>query len=340
MSRPSKTHRAAELLAANVEKLINGAEYRAALSFRHQLHRYSFRNVWLIYCQNPDASMVAGYRKWQELGRQVRKGEKSLAIFAPMTRKDKETGELEVFGFRSASVFDVSQTEGEPVPEFPAPELLTAARPADHKRMVSAVSIFAALQGFTVSFEPVEGSALGVCHLTEKTIKVSDTLPPLQTFKTLLHEVAHAVIHVGKTKDAYHLCELEAESVAYLVCDALSLDTSAYSFPYLAQWAEDPQELLGAAQRACKVADTILEGCQAQPLTFASEKAARLYQNIVQCRPELEALLEFKLRAHERVFMGHVEEAVTELLPQPEGRRLFNRCWRLGAYAESERLAA
>ena len=340
MSRPSKTNRAAELLAASVEKLMNGAEYRAALSFHRKLHRYSFRNVWLIYCQNPDATMVAGYRKWQELGRQVRKGEKSLAIFAPLTRKDKETGEVEVFGFRSASVFDLSQTTGDAVPEFPAPELLTAARPADLKRMLKAVATFATLQGFTVSFEPIDGSALGVCHLTKKTIKVSDTLPPLQTLKTLIHEAAHAVMHVGKTKDAYHLCELEAESVAYLVCDALGLDSSAYSFPYLARWADTPEEVLPAAERACKVADSILEGCQVQPLNFASEKAERLYRNIIRCRPDIEALLEFKLKRYERIFMGHVEEAVTELLPDREGKRLFNRCWRLGAYAETERLAA
>ena len=77
-----------------------------------------------------------------------------------------------------------------------------------------------------------------------------------------------------------------------------------------------------------------------QPLNFASEKAERLYRNIIRCRPDIEALLEFKLKRYERIFMGHVEEAVTELLPDREGKRLFNRCWRLGAYAETERLAA
>ena len=213
--------------------------------------------------------MVAGYRKWQELGRQVRKGERSLCIFAPLVRKDKKTDKTEVFGFRSASVFDVSQTEGEVVPQFPAPELLTV-EPANLPYLLNAVTAFVVTRGFTVSFEPVEGNALGVCNLTGKSIQISDTLPPLQTLKTLIHEAAHAVMHTGKTKAAYHLCELEAESVAYLVCDALGLDTGGYSFPYLARWADEPEELLPAAERACRVADVILEGCLVRPLERAA----------------------------------------------------------------------
>ena len=251
-AQAAPTHRAAQLLTDSVTRLLQSDEYRAALTFRRRFSaRYSFRNVWLIYTQRPDASLVAGYKKWQAVGRQVKKGERSLAIYAPLTRK--EDGETVVFGFRSASVFDILQTDGERVPELPQPELLTAvgAHILNYRVRLEA---FVRAQGVTVDYLPL-ARGNGVYRPQTHSIIVHDALPPLQHLKTLVHEAAHALMSQENTP--YRVGELEAESCAYLVCDALALDTSRYSFPYLASWLEKPDELLGAAERACKVADTI-----------------------------------------------------------------------------------
>jgi len=252
---PSKTNRAAKLLAANVEKLMNAESFKAALRFRNKLHNYSFTNVVLIFSQNPEASMIAGYRKWQTLGRQVKKGEKSLAIFAPLIHKDKESKETEVFGYKSAAVFDISQTEGEPIPQLPSPKILKDDS-QQIQQTIQALEQFAKQRDNPVSYKPLQAN--GVYTLKSKTITIKNSLPPLQTLKTLIHELAHAIMHPDTNTEPSHTLELEAESCAFLVCDALGLDSSQYSFAYIAGWAEDPKELLPAAQRACKAADKIL----------------------------------------------------------------------------------
>ncbi len=253
MAQAAPTSRAAQLLAESVTRLVQSEEYRAALTFRRRLSkRYSFRNVWLIYTQRPDATLVAGYRAWQEVGRQVKGRERAIFICAPLTRKEQE--QTVVFGFHTALVFDVSQTKGESVPELPRPELLTAegAAISDHRTRLEA---FVRAQGVTVDTVPMV-HANGLYRHRTRSIVMNDTLPPLQHLKTLVHEAAHMLLF--QEGAAYHVGELEAESCAYLVCDALSLDTSRYSFPYLAHWAEKPEELLSAAERACGAADTIL----------------------------------------------------------------------------------
>jgi len=262
--KPNKTNKAATLLAESVTKLMNSDTYKKALSFRKKLYSYSFRNVWLIYCQNPEATLVAGYSKWKELGRQVKKGEKSLAILAPLIKKDKETKDSELIGFRSASVFDVSQTDGPDLPELPRPQLLTK----DNQKIQAAIKTleaFAKQRGNPVSYKDIKAN--GLYSLKTKAITINKSLPPLQTLKTLTHELAHAIMHANistlKTiTEQTHTLELEAESCAYLVCDSLGLDTSQYSFAYLANWAEDPKELLSAAEKACKAADSILEALE------------------------------------------------------------------------------
>ena len=253
-----KTNRAAQLLANNVAKLMTAKSYKDALRFRKKLHNYSFGNSFLIYCQMPDASIIAGYRKWQELGRQVKKGERSLAIFAPLVRKDKETKEQEVFGFRSASVFDVSQTEGKPIPQTPQPKQLVGDS-RQIQKAIKALEAFAQKRANVVSYQALDVN--GLYNLKNKTITINQDLPALQTLKTLIHELAHAILH-PKISIPVHTAELEAESCAFLVCDSIGLDTSQYSFAYLASWAKDPKDLLPAAERACKAAESILEVLQ------------------------------------------------------------------------------
>lgn len=258
-AKNEKTHRAAVLLAESVERLLNSETYRDALRFRAEFQtRYSFRNMWLIFIQKPDASMVAGYKKWEEYERYVKKGEKSLAILAPLTKRDKETGEIEVYGFRSASVFDVSQTDGEPLPEMPRPVVLEDDT-AHIRATLGRLEHFTRMSGFTLSYRRL-ASAFGSYSPATKSIILGNDLPPLQRLKTLVHEVAHGLLHQDTplTEASRHLEELEAESCAFIVLHSLGLDTSRYSFPYLAHWVEQPEDLLPAAERASKAADTIL----------------------------------------------------------------------------------
>lgn len=258
MKRPTSdaTHRAAVILTESVSKLMDTETFKAALRFRQKLHAYSFRNAWLIYSQRPDATTVAGYRRWLELGRQVRKGEKSIAIFAPLTRKD-DAGATEVYGFRTASVFDVSQTEGDPIPEPPQPERLTGSGNSVLEALTG-LEAYALSKGFPVVVASLPGAALGMFSLKSGQITLREGLEPLQRLKTFIHELAHALLHRDPVKRDRHVCELEAEACAYIVCDALGLDTARYSFPYLAHWADDPGELLPAAERGSRASQILL----------------------------------------------------------------------------------
>ena len=256
-----KTHRAAKLLTSSVtqHQLLNSETYQDALRFRTSFQtRYSFCNLWLIFMQKPDATTVAGYKKWQKVGRQVKKGEKSLAIFAPLTKKDTETGEVEVYGFRSALVFNVSQTEGEPLPEMPRPVVLEDDS-TQIREVLSRLEHFTRMSGFTLSYRRL-ASAFGSYSPATKSIVLGDDLPPLQRLKTLVHEVVHGLLHqnTSLTEVNRYIGELEAESRASIVLHSLGLDTSRYSFPYMANWAENPEELLPAAERASQAADTLL----------------------------------------------------------------------------------
>jgi antirestriction protein ArdC len=266
---PYKTNKAAQLLAESVKELMNSETYKAALRFRHKLHQYSFGNCFLIYRQCPQASLVAGYKRWQELGRQVKKGEKSIVILAPLIRKDKESDKEEVFGFRSTNVFDVSQTEGQAVPEYPKPQLLTSDSESI-QRLLNQLESFATLEGFPITRQNLPAGVMGSFSHRDGSIALSIDAPPLQQLKTLAHELGHALMHQSEPTRPYYVHELEAESCAFLTCHALGLDTSCYSFPYLASWADDPAELLPAAERACKAADVLLEALKPPVLAVAA----------------------------------------------------------------------
>jgi antirestriction protein ArdC len=259
MNDSSKTNRAAKLLADNVAGLMNSETFKAALKFRQRFHQYSFTNVYLIYTQCPTATYVAGYKTWQSLGRQVKKGESSIAIIAPVLRKvENGTQERKVVAFQTASIFDLSQTEGTEVPELPVPQLLELDSESI-QHMIKWLESYAKSQDITLIKTSFSSTALGSFHYPSKTIRLRDDLPPLQELKTTIHELAHALMHKKDDSKPRHVKELEAESCAFLVCNALGLDSSSYSFAYLANWADEPNEILPAAERACKVADEILE---------------------------------------------------------------------------------
>jgi antirestriction protein ArdC len=275
-----KTNRAAYLLAENVTKLMQSENYKAALKLRRKMSQYSFRNVYLIWLQCPFASYVAGYQQWKALGRQVRKGETSIAISAPITKKrEGEENGYDLLGYKTASVFDISQTDGDTL-ELPVPKLLEGSSDEIHTA-IKCLEVYCKGQSIALSYEKLE-RAKGMYSKTKHSIILRNDLPPLQTLKTFIHEVAHALMH--REENDRIKGELEAESCAFLVCDALGLDSSQYSFAYLANWADKPRDILPAAERACKTADGLIkvltEGVHLAPLP-ASSRVPQPYSSCV-----------------------------------------------------------
>lgn len=256
-------------IAAGVKALQSSEEWRAMLETAARFHKYSFRNVLLIAVQCPQASRVAGYNKWIELGRQVRKGEKAISILAPCTyRRELQPGEegyrpgrkttvTRLRGFRPASVFDISQTDGEPLPDV-APTLAEQDEPAG---LWGKLEEYITGKGWTVERGDC-GLAYGWADPATKVIRVRDGVHAGQAAKTLIHECAHALLHFGDRKVSRDRAEVEAESTAYVVAGALGMPTGSYSFPYVASWAGDAVEeavantadaVLGAAKELLEV---------------------------------------------------------------------------------------
>jgi antirestriction protein ArdC len=241
-----------------VTRLMTSETYISALHFRAKFHRYSMHNVWLIFTQYPTATQVAGYHTWLGLGRYVKKGETGISILAPLVRKTKDdegNEHIYISGFKTATVFDIAQTEGQDIPQLPAAKLLED-NSLEIQLLLGKTQLYARSKGFTLSKADLD-RAHGFYNVAKKQIVIKEGLAPLQHLKTLLHELAHALFE-HSTKQYRPTVELEAESCAFLVCDALGLDTSSFSFAYLANWADEPMQILPAAERACKVADEIL----------------------------------------------------------------------------------
>ena len=269
----SASDKALSLLREGVSSLMSSHGWQDALRFRSKFYNYSFFNSTLIYSQCPTASLVAGYKRWQELGRQVRKGEKGLFILAPLIGKVKGEGSSDkvanpdkqdkaevkqLFGFRAVYVFDVSQTDGDPLPQLERPKLLEAKDEDINLINLCKVKLlaFAARKGLKVSFDLEGTGALGVYKPLQQAIALKADLPSLQQLKTFIHELAHALLH--DLSSARALAELEAESCAFLVCHQLGLDSSSYSFPYLANWTEDLEQLLASGERASVAAQELI----------------------------------------------------------------------------------
>jgi antirestriction protein ArdC len=259
-----KTQELLKQLKDGVSELLDSDKWEEYLIFQSRFHQYSASNVMLILMQKPVASFVAGYKKWQEMGRFVKKGEHGISILAPMTRKqENEKGEesLKVLGFRSVNVFDVSQTDGK---ELPLPSRLLTGEVDEQlmSELVRAARNF----DFSVEFGDAHG-ANG--FIVGKEIVVEAQRQPTQQVKTLLHEMAHGLLHstseVLRDQD-----EVEAESVAYVVCHHLGIDSSDYSFGYVATWGrENPDAVLQSADRIAGAARKII-----QALEKPAEKAA------------------------------------------------------------------
>ena len=252
-------------LEQGIRELFDSERYKEYLRVMSKFHNYSFNNTLLIAMQKPDASLIAGFNAWKNnFQRNVMKGEKGIKILAPSPFKIKqemekidpatqkpvigadgkpvtEEKEITIPAFKVVSVFDVSQTEGKEIPNL-AVDMLTG----DVERFKD---VFAALEKTSpvpIGFEKIEGGAHGYYHLEEKRIAIDEGISELQTLKTAIHEIAHAKLHdidlnapVTEQTDRpdRRTREVQAESVAYAVCQHYGLDTSDYSFGYVAGWS-------------------------------------------------------------------------------------------------------
>jgi antirestriction protein ArdC len=262
-------------LAEGVRALTDSDRWRTHLDVQSRFHHYSFNNALLIGIQDPDATRVAGFATWKQLGRSVVKGERAIWILAPMVGPRIETAEGEetrpIYGFRPVAVFDVAQTDGDELPQ-----VCRNLEGDDPTSLFDALSGQADRMGYSVELAELPGTTNGDCTFALRRIRVESRNQPAQRVKTLAHELAHALLH-GDGGDRA-LAELEAESTAYLVCRCLGLDTGEYSFGYVACWAGGGSEAVAritasgsAIQRAVAV---ILDGLESAGGTDAMGTAA------------------------------------------------------------------
>ena len=280
-------------LEEGLKELFESEKYKNYLSTMSKFHNYSFNNTFLIALQRPDASLVAGYQAWQKnFNRHVKRGEKGIRILAPAPYKIKEerdkldpvTGEImldkdgmpqteevevKIPAFRAVSVFDVAQTEGEPLPELEAKELLSTVE--GYEDFIKAVTYVAPVP---IGFEDIPGASKGYFNIGENRIAVQEGMSESQTLKTMVHETAHSMLHnkevnkediLAPAKDR-NTKEIEAESIAFTVCRHFGIDTSEYSFSYIAGWSSgrDMKELKSSLDTIRRTASELITGIEEQ----------------------------------------------------------------------------
>ena len=268
-TRNDRLRAAHEKLQQAVAEIASGDDWKRMLQVVSKFHRYSFNNHLMIFCQRPDATVVAGFNRWKSLGRFVKKGEKGIAIFAPCKYKTKvetEDGDektlQQIRGFRVVHVFDISQTEGEELVDLDAvrPKLLDGDAPEGIWEVLVAQANDA---GFDV-IRHQRGTENCYCDFVSKKIAVRPDVAPAQAVKSLIHELGHAILHSEGPAASREVAETEVESVAFVVCGAIGLDTGDYSFPYVARWSSGETELLKAtAERVLRCAGSLLEKLEA-----------------------------------------------------------------------------
>lgn len=233
-----------QMLSNGIKNMFASEDYANYLKFYSGFHHYSLRNCVLILMQNEDATLCASSADWKKKGRHVKKDEKKkgLAVIIPAPKKIKRTDkdgneeEVSIMFYKKGTVFDISQTEGEPLPEV-CKKLTTSLEWKDE--VIEKLQKFSK---FPITFEEITNGANGFFSRVEGKIVVQDGMSDAQTVKTLIHELTHSILHCkgGKCEKADRdTKELQAESVAFCVCNALGIDTSEYSFGYVAGWSKN-----------------------------------------------------------------------------------------------------
>ncbi|NLH88588.1 MAG: DUF1738 domain-containing protein [Firmicutes bacterium] len=259
-------------LATRTEEAKASEEVTQYLQFISKFHRYSLHNSMSIWMHCPHATQVAGYKAWQKLGRNVKKGEKGIPIFAPCTHVVTEVDEEDerkvrrVIGFKIVYVFDVSQTEGELLPEAP----ITARGQADG--LVPILESIARSHGITYGYQTMDGSHHGTSYGGH--IEIDARLDDAGRASVWVHELAHELLHKGDDRQMLSRLqrETEAEATAYVVCTHFGIDSAAPN--YLALWRAEPEEIMGAFQRIRNVASTLIEAIEAEIPSYREEVPA------------------------------------------------------------------
>ena len=256
-----------QMLQTGLEEYATSEKYRDLLRVMSLFHNYSANNCLLIALQCPHASYVAGYTSWRNnFHRQVKKGEKAIRIISPIKykKKNEEDEEEERIGFKSASVFDISSTYQ--IPDMEPVQIGVSDLQGHIENYKDFLHAFQSVSPVPVDFRLFDGDARGYYSDTEKIIVVQDGMTERQSVKTLIHEIAHAMLH---TKEQLQECkkdrkqkELEAESVAYIVCEHYGFDSEDYSFPYIVGWVGTGfQDILKESMTVIqKTADQIIIG--------------------------------------------------------------------------------
>ena len=252
--RQQEVKEAFDSINEGVVRVFTSDKYKEYLSAMKHFNNYSFNNMILIMMQKPDASMVCSFSKWKTLGRYVKKGEKGIHVLAPcphhykkqITTTDengeetKETKEIKYLSYTIKSCFDISQTEGDPIPQ------ICSELQGESERAEAIISAIKEVCEWPIVYKPqVEmHGAMGSCSHLEQQINIRDNIGSIQEAKTLIHEYTHKLLHdpeISKNKSRDQK-EIEAESVAFAVSDYFGIDTSEYSFEYVASWGHGREQ--------------------------------------------------------------------------------------------------
>lgn len=299
MSTQDKVKEITDKIEQGVKDVFTSDKFMEYLNTLSKFHHYSLNNTILIHTQLPGATLVAGYKKWQkEFDRHVKPGAKSIRILAPSyfktkvkkDKKDRETGlpiigvdgkpesevvEVQIPSYRAVPVFDVSQTEGKEMPldKF-CPDL--TGNVEDYENFVRAIKETSQVP---ISFEDIEGGAKGYYSLTDKRIAIQEGMSQSHTIKTLVHELTHSMLHADnlnaspEDKKDRNTMEVEAEATAYTVCQRFGIETSGYSFDYIAMWSSgrEVEELKASLDIIRETASKIITGIEARLLEIERE---------------------------------------------------------------------
>lgn len=302
-----KVQEITEKLEQGLQELFESEKYKSYLNTMSKFHNYSFNNTLLIAMQKPDATLVAGYKAWQRnFERHVKKGEKGISILAPAPYKIKEEQEkidqvtnepmldkdgmpimeeveIKIPAFRVVPVFDVSQTDGKELPELSVSELST-----DMEGYQDFMKALETVSPASIQYEDILGEAKGYFDITLNRIAIQEGMSESQTVKTAIHEVAHAKLHSREREKETDLSErkdrntkeVEAESVAYTVCQHFGIDTSDYSFGYIAAWSSGKEmtELKSSLDTIRRTASELISGIETQLQELQNERVAETEQ--------------------------------------------------------------
>lgn len=292
-----------EQLEAGVKEVFESEQYKTYLKTMSKFHQYSFGNVLLILMQCPEASLVAGFQTWKRhFGRTVKKGEHGIQIIAPTQRSrlvkqdrldpdtqrpvigldgvpEQEPVFVNYQSFRVTYVFDVSQTEGKELPSYGVDELT-----GDVPYFDSMFSAIEKLAPVPIEYRPA-AAAKGSYNCLERKIYVNEGMSQVQTLKTLIHETAHALLHDSSVLDDEipkkdrHTKEVEAESIAYVVCQHFGIDTSDYSFPYVTGWSRGKElpELKASLECISRTAAGMIDSVEKSCAELTAEKSKEKY---------------------------------------------------------------